>query len=95
MRPLWLLRMLKEETMELLYFTAKWCVPCRSFGPVMERVTEPAVTKVDVDLNTEMVNLYGVMSVPTVILAKDGFEVARFSGARDLDYVNKFVASHS
>ena len=94
MRPLRILRVLRNKNMELLYFTAKWCVPCRSFGPVMEQVTEPPVTKVDVDYNTEMVNLYGVMSVPTVILAKDGFEVARFSGARDLDYVNKFVSSH-
>lgn len=80
--------------MELLYFTAQWCVPCKTFGPVMEKVTDVPVEKIDVDYNNAMVSKYMVMSVPTVILAKDGNEVARFSGAHDLDYVNKFISSH-
>lgn len=80
--------------MHAFYFTAPWCVPCKTFGPVMEQVTAIPVDKVDVDLNPEMTNLYGVMSVPTVIVVdKNDFELGRITGAKSLEAVNAFIAT--
>lgn len=81
--------------MELVYFTAPWCVPCRQFGPVMDEVQQNVkVRKVDVDQSQEQATAFAVMSVPTVVAVKDNKELGRFSGARDLQFVQRFIASH-
>ena len=78
--------------MKLIYMTASWCIPCRTFGPIMDQVTSAPVSRVDVDNNSALVAKYGVMSVPTVIAVDaDGNEMARFSGAKSLDFVNEFA----
>jgi thioredoxin-like negative regulator of GroEL len=62
----------------------------------MEQVTALPVVKVNVDDNSTMTTAYSVYSVPTVIVvAEDGTEHGRFSGARDAEFVNRFIASHS
>lgn len=81
--------------MTLIYFTAPWCVPCRTFGPIMDQVTKVPVYKVDVDHNPEMAATVNVFSVPTVVLTEGSREIARFSGARSLEYVNQFIADNS
>lgn len=81
--------------MQLIYFTAPWCVPCKTFGPVMDKVTKVPVLKVDVDLDPETAQIVNVFSVPTVVLTDGPHEIARFSGARSLEYVNQFIADHS
>lgn len=82
--------------MELVYFTAPWCAPCRTLGPVMEKVTEVPVKKVDVDKDTPIATAYSVYSVPTVIaVTSDGKELGRFSGSRDFEFVKRFIASHA
>ncbi len=68
-----------------LYFSATWCGPCRSFGPLLERVVTTmgdrvALVKVDVDASPELAVKYGVRSVPTVVVLRDGELVARNSG---------------
>tara|TARA_B100001093_G_C26575604_1_gene904882 strand:+ start:494 stop:754 length:261 start_codon:yes stop_codon:yes gene_type:complete len=55
----------------LLYFSAEWCGPCRTMvGPIInELITEGySIKKIDVDLNFEMAQYYGVRNIPTVIL---------------------------
>ena len=81
--------------MELFYFTAPWCVPCRNFGPVMDLVTSVPVFKVNVDDNPTKASEMGVMSIPTVVLTVGSREVSRFSGARSLEYVNDFVTLYT
>lgn len=81
--------------MTALYFTAPWCQPCKTLGPIMAEVKEVPVLKIDVDKSVDEATKYGVFSVPTVIMLKpDGTEAGRFSGARDAGFVQRFIASH-
>ena len=76
--------------MKYLLFSASWCGPCQTLKPVMEQVSKTIpVTKIDVDTNAQTVSDYGVRSVPTVVLIKDGREVKRFTGVQSLNtYLN-------
>ncbi len=72
----------------LVDFWAVWCGPCKMAGPIIDELSveyagKVLVGKVDVDKEGELAQKFGVMSIPTVILFKDGVEVARqvgFSG---------------
>ena len=76
--------------MKYLYFSASWCGPCQNLKPVMEQVNQTIpVTKIDVDTDAQTVSDYGVRSIPTVVLIKDGREVKRFTGVQPLNtYLN-------
>ena len=76
--------------MKYLLFSASWCGPCQTLKPVMEQVSKPIpVTKIDVDTDAQTVSDYGVRSVPTVVLIRDGREVKRFTGVQSLNtYLN-------
>jgi thioredoxin len=58
---------------EILYFSATWCGPCKNFKPIMEQVSRELPVKfIDVDANPDMTAAYGVRSVPTLVVVKDG-----------------------
>ena len=66
----------------LLDFWAAWCGPCSMLSPVVEELAEEgyAVGKVDVDQNMALAQQFRVVSIPTLILFKNGAEVQRFVG---------------
>ena len=71
----------------LVDFWAEWCGPCKTIAPVLEELAgEQAgklkIAKVDVDENQGLARQYGVQSIPTMIVFKDGVEVHRLVGAR-------------
>ena len=78
---------LKSEKPILIDFWATWCGPCMRQGPVVEELAEEgyAVGKVDVDQNMALAQQFRVVSIPTLILFKDGTDVKRFVGLTSKD----------
>jgi thioredoxin 1 len=71
----------------LVDFWAEWCGPCKTIAPVLEEIAVERsgrlrIAKVDVDENQALARQYGVQSIPTMIVFKDGQEVHRIVGAR-------------
>lgn len=69
----------------LVDFYADWCGPCRAIAPIVEEIAHELagrlkVAKLDVDQNQELALQYGVQSIPTLILFKNGKEVERLIG---------------
>ena len=74
----------------LVDFWATWCGPCRMIAPAVEEVAEDfdgraVVGKVDVDEQTELARRFGIMSIPTLIVMKDGRVVDDFDRAQLFD----------
>lgn len=72
----------------LVDFYADWCRPCKMMAPVIEKLAEELqekakVGKINVDESTDIATQYDVMSIPTIIIFKNGKEVKRFIGVRD------------
>ena len=68
----------------IIYVSADWCGPCKAFKPVLQKVTAELgipVEYVNADTNFEIVEKYGIRSVPTTICLVDNTMVFKYSGA--------------
>ena len=76
----------------LVDFWAEWCMPCRMMAPVLNDVTDSLsgnmkVGKVNIELYKELAQQFNVMSIPTMILFKNGKEINRFVGVKTKDFL--------
>jgi len=88
---------LKSDVPVLVDFWAEWCHPCRIVGPIIEELAQEyagklKVGKVDVDSN-QVAGNYGIMSIPSVLLFKNGKVVATLVGAQSKDNYKKEIES--
>jgi thiol-disulfide isomerase/thioredoxin len=79
----------------VLYFTADWCNPCQRTRPVAEELKRDGLVDfifVDADSEIELLEKFGIKSIPTYILIEDGIEVKRMNGAKTrqefLDFID-------
>jgi thioredoxin 1 len=90
---------LQSDRPVLIDFWADWCVPCHMVSPVVEEIARErseqlAVGKLNIDDNPETTRKFGVMSIPTLIVFKDGQEKARVVGAKPKELILREIEPH-
>ena len=83
----------------LVDFWAEWCGPCKTLGPLLEKVVAAfngavRLAKVDVDKEQQLAAMFGVRSIPTVVLLKDGQIADGFAGALPEGQLREFLLRH-
>ena len=86
-----------KQTPVVVDFWADWCQPCKTLGPILEKVTNESqgsvrLAKVDVDANPRLAQAFGVQGIPMVIAFKDGKPVSQFTGVVPEAAVRQFIA---
>ena len=83
----------------LIDFWAEWCGPCKTLGPMLEKLTAEyngafRLGKVDVDKHQQLAAMFGIRSIPTVMLVKDGQIADGFAGALPEGQLREFLSRH-
>jgi putative thioredoxin len=87
------------DTPILVDFWASWCEPCKALGPILEKLAAEfngafRLGKVDVDAQQELAAMFGIKSIPTVMLVKDGQILDGFADALPEGQVREFLSRH-
>lgn len=88
------------QTPVLVDFWATWCGPCKTLGPILEKIADEygdafRLAKVDCDKQQQLAGMFGVRSIPTVVLIRDGQILDGFAGALPESAVREFLAKHN
>jgi putative thioredoxin len=87
------------QTPVLVDFWATWCGPCKTLGPILEKLADEyagafRLAKIDCDTEQQLAGMFGVRSIPTVVLIAGGQIVDAFSGALPESQVREFLKRH-
>ena len=90
---------IESSTPVLVDFWAEWCGPCKKFSPLLDEIAQELdgqvkVAKVNVDNERTLGAMFQVMSIPTVLLFKDGKKVDEFVGLRPKNEIIQRVQAH-
>ena len=88
-----------EDGIVLVDFYAQWCGPCRMISPVLEQLHEEydgkvKFVKVDIDVNPETAKEYGVMSIPNLLIFKDGELADRLLGFKPKQTLQQWINNY-
>ncbi len=86
-----------SQGLVLVDFFATWCGPCRMLAPILAELDQEKlvkIVKVDVDQHEDLARKHTVMSVPTLMLFKDGKVVAQISGFMPLDDLKEWINNY-
>lgn len=81
---------IKNKTL-LVDFYADWCGPCKMMSSVLEGITSIDILKVNVDTHEDLAQKFGIMSIPTIGLFKNGELINKIVGYHDLAELNEFI----
>jgi thioredoxin 1 len=92
----WEAEVINSQLPVFVDFWAEWCGPCRMVGPAVEQLSKildgkVKIVKVNVDENQEIAVKYGIQSIPSLLLFKNGNEIARTVGAAPKEAYQKFI----
>jgi thioredoxin 1 len=89
----------KSNLPVILDFNAEWCVPCKRLDPILEKLAldwngKVVFYQVDADNNPDLIMKFGIMSIPTVILLKEGKEIQRTTGLQNREKLVELFSFH-
>jgi thioredoxin 1 len=84
-----------KEGIVLVDFYANWCGPCKMLAPILEEFSKSRpdikIVKVDVDAQTDLSNMFNIMSIPTLILFKDQRILSTKQGFMSMDMLTEWI----
>lgn len=87
---------LQSKLPVLADFWAEWCMPCRMVGPILEELAKEyegklTVAKINVDQNSQTASQFGIMSIPSLLIFKEGKVVKTMIGAQNKENLKKGI----
>lgn len=90
-----------EKGVSIVDFYADWCAPCKMMAPIIDDLAnefedndEVNIYKIDTQAERSLSAKFGIMSIPTLIVFKDGEKVDQFAGLRQKDFLLEKISEH-